>query len=261
LGRGLDWLIGGPRTEAIVLTPALRRCFRPWLPEKRIHVVPNLARVPWNGRARHEPPPLRVLFIGNVDVAKGYRELVRAVGSLAQRGVEVELTLAGPTSTAEDREWLRRECCERVALPGPVEGSEKWRVVRAAHVVALPSRLLEGQPVSILEGMASGCAVVATRSGGIPDTIRDGAEGLLIDVAPDELHLPIDRKEEIRYSTSLQGGLEQALGRLAADGALLRRLQAGARARFDEVHRPETAGRAWHAALTGGSADATGHLT
>jgi glycosyltransferase involved in cell wall biosynthesis len=250
---GVDWLIGGPRTEAIVLTPALRQCFSPWLPESRIHVVPNLVRVPGNGSARSEPPPLRVLFIGNVDVAKGYRELVRAVSALARRGVEIELTLAGPASTADDGEWLERERSGSVAVTGPVDGPEKWRLLREAHVLTLPSRLLEGQPVSILEGMASGCAVVATRSGGISDTVKDGTEGLLIDLDPDELHLPIDRKESIEYSTPLAAGLERALARLAADGDLLRRLGEGARARFDAQHRPETAGAAWHAALIGSS--------
>jgi len=177
LRRGVDWLIGGPRTEAIVLTPSLRRCFAPWLPESRVHVVPNLVRVPAGTRSveRLEPPPLRVLFLGNVDLAKGYRELVCAVESLARRNVDVELTLAGPPSTDDDRTWLVEHAGERVSLTGPVEGAEKWRLLRSAHVVTMPSRLFEGQPLSIVEGMACGCAIVASRSGGIPDTVRDGA--------------------------------------------------------------------------------------
>ena len=38
----------------------------------------------------------------------------------------------------------------------------------------------EGSPLAILEYMAAGCAIVATRVGGIPDMIHDGVEGLLV---------------------------------------------------------------------------------
>jgi glycosyltransferase involved in cell wall biosynthesis len=47
-------------------------------------------------------------------------------------------------------------------------------------VFALPSRR-EGHPIALLEAMAMGVAVVATRVGGVPELVKDGVHGLLVE--------------------------------------------------------------------------------
>lgn len=247
LNRALGWLIGGPRTEAIVLTPALRRCFSPWLPAARIHVLPNSVSVPAAGEAvqAREPPPLRVLFIGNVDRAKGYRELVLAVEALAGNGTRIELMLAGDPTTPADRDWLAARGTAVLRLAGHLEAERKWAALRRAHVVAMPSLLHEGQPVSILEGMACGCAIVATATGGVPETVEHEREGLLIRLPQSQFLAPASRRAEIRCSEPLRAELEAALRALADNPSRLKELRRGARARFEHSFAPDAVCQRW----------------
>ena len=77
------------------------------------------------------------------------------------------------------------EIGDRVSLLGlrPHEETRRW--VRAADVFVLPS-YSEGLPVSVMEAMAAGCAIVCTDVGGIPQLIEDGKQGLLVAPGSDE---------------------------------------------------------------------------
>lgn len=86
------------------------------------------------------------------------------------------------------------------------------RVYADAWVVALTSRN-EGSPVSLIEAMAAGCAVVATRVGGVPDLIEDGVTGRL--VPPDE---------PAALAEAVVGLLRDADRRRALGGAARRRV-------------------------------------
>ncbi len=87
-------------------------------------------------------------------------------------------------------------------------------VLAAADVLVMPSRQ-EGLGVAALEAMAAGLPVIASRVGGLPEAVVDGATGLLVPPAD----VP---------------ALAAAIARLAADRALARRLGAAGRARVRE---------------------------
>src|SRR6185503_18503840 len=74
-------------------------------------------------------------------------------------------------------------------------------ILAASDIVALPSRFGEGCPNALLEAMAAGKPVIASRSGGTPEVVVDGETGLL--VPPEDVD-----------------ALGAALRRLAADPAL-----------------------------------------
>jgi glycosyltransferase involved in cell wall biosynthesis len=94
---------------------------------------------------------------------------------------------------------------------GFVPHGELARLYERAAVVVFPSRQ-EGLPLSLLEAMAHGCPVVATRVGGIPQLVHDGDTGLL--VPPGE-----------------PAALRSAIETVLADPALGRRLGRAARRR------------------------------
>jgi len=85
----------------------------------------------------------------------------------------------------DDGPWVAR-----VKLLGWVEGSAKAGLLDQAGVFLLPS-YNEGLPVALLEAMAHGVPVVATRVGAIPDAVTDGETGYLIE--PGDVDALVDR--------------------------------------------------------------------
>jgi glycosyltransferase involved in cell wall biosynthesis len=66
-----------------------------------------------------------------------------------------------------------------VQFPGWVEGERKWSLFSASDLLCLPS-FQEGVPITLLEAMDSGLAVVTTPVGGVPDLMTHEQNGLLV---------------------------------------------------------------------------------
>lgn len=172
------------------------------------------------------PPGARlVLAIGRLVEKKGLATLVDAVAGMA--GVHVAVAGGGDLreSLAGRIEALRAP----VRLVGALDRGDVAFALAAADIVAVPSVVdsagnVDGLPNTLLEAMASGRAVVASRVAGIPDVITDGVNGLLVP--------PGDAQ-----------ALRAALVRLAADDGLRARLGRAARATVVEGHGWDAAAR------------------
>jgi glycosyltransferase involved in cell wall biosynthesis len=191
---------------------------RGFAPKARVMVVPN--SVPVASASHVQPEPGRILFLGRLETAKGVFELLGAGALLAQRFPELRLVFGGEG----DAGALRKKAAElgigeRIELPGWLGQNERDEQLARASVFCLPS-YAEGLPMSMLEAMAAGTAVVASNVGGIPETIVDGDNGLL---AP-------PRDEE-----ALAGRLAQVLG----DEALRSRLAQRARVTIEQHYSTE----------------------
>lgn len=156
--------------------------------------------------------PLRLLTVASLSDYKGHRHLLDAVASVRARGVRLELTLVGDGPLREELEaqTARLGLTGAVAFLGRQPAPEVRRLLRECDVFVLPSvvtadGMMEGIPVALMEAMATGRPVLATRLSGIPELVEDGVTGLLVH--------PGDA-----------AALAQALGRLADDDALRRRL-------------------------------------
>jgi glycosyltransferase involved in cell wall biosynthesis len=160
--------------------------------------------------------PPRIVFVGILCRRKGLLDLMPALGELQRRSVtDWRLELIGDATdgaheAAEVTEAVRASGWED-ALVGSLHGSALRERLAAADIFILPSRA-EGQPMAIIEAMAAGLPVIATRVGAVPDMIRDDVEGLL--TTPQAPH-----------------ELADALERLVVDPDLRRRLGAAARRR------------------------------
>lgn len=174
------------------------------LAAERVAVVycgANACRPGTGGRlARGGGEVVRILFVGLEWERKGGPELVEAVRILRRRNMPVELHAAG---VSEREAGGAREGCR---FYGRV-GLDKVRELFAGcDIFCLPSRR-EPSAVVLSEALVSGLPVVATRVGGTPDRVAEGENGFLVP--------PCD-----------PAALAEALGRLAADAALRRRMGA-----------------------------------
>lgn len=156
--------------------------------------------------------------VARIQDVKNHRALVDAFARLRADmpalAPRLKLTIVGdgPLLPALRAQVAALGLQDAVWLPGA--RADIQALLQSFSVFALPS-LAEGTPVSMLEAMACGLPVVASRVGGIPEVVDDGVQGLLVPVGD-------------------VGALAQALGRYAGDAALRAQHGARARARIEE---------------------------
>lgn len=170
----------------IVLGPSHLPIFSDIVPLEKTHVVVNFApeeifitEADIKEKFKN-PTPLKVIFISNLMVEKGYQELLDAYICLPEHEQkEIKVTFAGDFENEETKAiFLRKiESIPGIKYAGVVNGLEKQKLFSEAHVFCLPTNYLEGQPISILEAYASGCVVVTTNRGGICDIFQDAVNG------------------------------------------------------------------------------------
>jgi len=150
----------------------------------------------------------RILFMGTLYPSKGADALIEAAGVLRRRGLDFQLDIAGPPHEPKRLDVLRSlvarqglESC--VHILGAVTGADKINLFAQSDVFCLPTRY-EGEAMLtvILEAMAFGLPVVATRWRAIPDIVDSGVTGLL--VAPGSVEEIADALEIMLQNTELR---------------------------------------------------------
>ncbi len=177
--------------RAIVLGDSQRDIFAGCVTSDRISVVPNFAEQGLflssnQVSQKHEKRNvIKVLFLSNLIEGKGHKELLSAYlaldDSYRQR---LTIDFAGHLPDSEDsRRFLSQmQGQPNVRFLGPVFGEQKESRFRESQVFCLPTYYAyEGQPISILEAYASGCAVISTYHSGIVDVFKDGVNGFVVE--------------------------------------------------------------------------------
>jgi alpha-1,3-rhamnosyl/mannosyltransferase len=145
-------------------------------------------------RSRYAGEGSLVLYVGRRDPNKNLVPLIRAIGALRTRGLDVRLVLAGikdPRYPEPEQVARALGLAEVVHFPGFVGLGLLAALYRAADVLVFPSSY-EGFGLPPLEAMASGTPVVASGSASIPEVVGDAA--LLVDPQrPDDLANGIQR--------------------------------------------------------------------
>ncbi|MDR2889641.1 MAG: glycosyltransferase family 4 protein [Lachnospiraceae bacterium] len=161
----------------IVLSKQWADFFRPLVSEEKLMVLENAIAIPPEGKRDHTGQA--ILFLGRLCREKGIGELLSAMPLLVESLPEVRLYLGGvweDNVLAEQAKALG----DLVTWLGWIDDDEKKRWMEECSIFVLPS-YFEGQPVSLLEAMAAGMAVVSTAVGGIPQIIESGINGLLVE--------------------------------------------------------------------------------
>jgi glycosyltransferase involved in cell wall biosynthesis len=129
----------------------------------------------------------RIVFVGRFVPKKGLATLVAAVARLRARGVATSCHLhgAGEEEPALQALVARLGLDAIVRFEGPIPNQAFYRVMRPDDVFVCAAREMpdgdrDGIPVALIEAMAAGLTVVATRISGIPELIEDGVNGHLV---------------------------------------------------------------------------------
>ena len=170
----------------IVPGESLKSFYSRLISEAKLAVVPNGVddiepRV--RNREGTQPRPWRILHLNFLDKAKGSLVLLAAIPSVLRHRTDVEFVFAGswmhPDQEQQARDYVEQHNLERhVQFTGEVVGTEKQRLFQSADLFVFPGIGQEGQPLVVLEAMASGLPVVYTDRGCLRETVVDGEAGV-----------------------------------------------------------------------------------
>jgi len=134
--------------------------------------------------------PARVLSVGRLDPIKGFEHLIDACAILRDRGVDFDCRIVGdgPLRGVLQARIDALALQQRVRLAGACAQEQVLEHLQAASVFVLASVVTpdgnrDGIPVALMEAMACGTPVVATRVSGIPELVEHGVGGLLAEPA------------------------------------------------------------------------------
>jgi glycosyltransferase involved in cell wall biosynthesis len=125
-----------------------------------------------------------LVFVSRFIRCKGAHIAAETVKLLVEGGyANVHATLAGDGPEWEKvRNYVRENGLEEhIGMPGFVRGEEKRKTFEEGDIFFFPTYCQEGCPIVLLEAMGAGMAVVSTTMGAIPDIVREGNNGFLVE--------------------------------------------------------------------------------
>ncbi len=153
---------------------------------------------------------IRLLFVGFIRPEKGLEYLVRALPKI-KSGKKIKLSIVGSSGGYSAEEIKIKKIIEELKLNDIISwegyarfGEELFRYIDASDIMVLPT-LSEGTPRVLVEARARCLPVVSTNAGGIPTSVHNGKDGLLVE--------PKD-----------ENGLAEAISRIINDGEFRREL-------------------------------------
>ncbi|MCH8148994.1 MAG: glycosyltransferase family 4 protein [Planctomycetes bacterium] len=148
----------------------------------KLHIVRCGVPVKSDMTAKRDNALRHVLCVARLSPEKGHLLLLEALAILRAEGVDFHCTFVGdgPLRGQIERRLSDLRLAEWVTLTGSVEPARVDEMYQSSHVVVLAS-FSEGVPIVLMEAMARGLAVVATRVGGVSELVEDGAScGLVV---------------------------------------------------------------------------------
>ncbi len=190
-----------------------------------VHVVnPGVEIDRFRPGPRRPDGEIRLLSVGRLQPRKGHSQVLRAMALVKDRLPQLRYWIAGTGGILEELKALSAELelGDRVRFLGYVPENELPLLYRQCDLFILANRRLsdddmEGFGIVFLEAAASGLPVIGGKSGGVPDAVDDGGNGILVDTED-----PVQ--------------IAEALGKLVTDDELRSRMA--------------TAGRAWAESFT-----------
>jgi len=218
---GLVKLVDAARV-IVTVSDYAKKFLQERFPERaaRIRHIYNGLNLAEFGRTHFSCNPPLILGVGRLIAKKGFADLIRACGLIAERGKSFRCEIIGEGQLEDElRGQIERlNVQNRVALSGAKPQLEVRRRLADANVFVLPSIIdpnggMDNLPTVIMEAMATGLPVVSTKIGGIPEMVIENETGFLVE--PGDAAALADAIEQVIDDRLLaqrlgQGGYERA---------------------------------------------------
>lgn len=163
----------------IVLSRSWQEYFSKYVEPDKLFVVNNPAPIILERlKAGSTSEPLHMVFTGLIGHRKGAFDIIEALAGIPGEGWTLDMFGNGEVKQLRQRiqemhlndrihvfEWMRHEDLMARYVDYQVQLLPSWA---------------EGQPMSLLEGLGSGLALIASRVGGIPELLDDGENGIFV---------------------------------------------------------------------------------
>ena len=183
----------------IVLGEGLKADVNQYISNDKLYVLPNGIPAKTEAPAEREKSQkdINIIFLSNLIPSKGPKVFIAMANEVMKKAPNVRFILAGrPASEkylAELKSYIRNNGLEKnVRIIGPVYGEEKDRFLKEADLMVFPT-IFNKETFAIvnIEAMMWGIPVISSPKGAIPEIIRDGVNGYIVD--PNNLPLLVDR--------------------------------------------------------------------
>lgn len=181
--RVLFYFLVSRFTKGIVLSNSLKHNLTPFLEDKNIFSLPNFAQdYLYKEDKKFVKDELRIFYLSNLMKEKGIFCLLNALKNLEKNNIIYKAKIAGNIDQKYSKEILNLFTeLKNAEYIGVVNGDDKKNLLEWGNVFVLPTFYkMEGQPISILEAMATENLVVTTNHAGIPDIFKDKVNGYLV---------------------------------------------------------------------------------
>ena len=182
--RVLFYFLVSRFTKGIVLSNSLKHNLTPFLEDKNIFSLPNFAQdYLYKEDKKFVKDELRIFYLSNLMKEKGIFCLLNALKNLEKNNIIYKAKIAGNIDQKYSKEILNLFTeLKNAEYIGVVNGDDKKNLLKWGNVFVLPTFYkMEGQPISILEAMATTNLVVTTNHAGISDVFQDKINGYFVE--------------------------------------------------------------------------------
>jgi glycosyltransferase involved in cell wall biosynthesis len=170
--------------KGIVLSEKFKINLKPFLKKEKIFVAVNFFEEKFLLNAKEKNfESLKICYVSNLMKEKGIFDLINALIIFNKKNKNFKAKIAGQIF------FNKIKTLKNIEYLGVVEGAAKRNLLRDSNVFILPTYYkMEGQPISIIEAMASGNLIISTAHAGIPELVEDEVNGFLVNKkSPEEI--------------------------------------------------------------------------
>jgi len=146
--------------------------------------------------SKADKDPFKIIFLSRFEEGKGCLEAIQTIEILIKEFPNTKLYMVGDGKMSEELMHYVNDhnLSKIVEFTGYLSGEKKYYLLDQCGIMLYPTYYGEGMPISLLEGMGMGLAIVTRPDGGIPDIIVNGENGFLV-----QSLAPNDFAKKIKY--------------------------------------------------------------